>query len=100
MVPEELATKYIKAIKDALKQFGSYAYDDKGPREVMDIDEITDELGKLSTAEVSATFKLVLEKSKGKRQASQFISACLVHMQEWEHFDELMDKHAWLDEHF
>ncbi len=38
MARHPLTVKYVKAIKDALKQFGEYHYYDKGAHEVMEVD--------------------------------------------------------------
>ncbi len=49
---KEIRTK----IREAIKEFGSYSYEDKGPHEVMNMGELETKLKKLSGAELKIVF--------------------------------------------
>ena len=44
-------------LAEAKDQFGSYSYNDKGPSEVMDVDELVREIKKLSLIDASTELK-------------------------------------------
>ena len=96
MTPEQLSKKYATAIRVAVRQFGEYSFDDKGPQEVMDLP--ISEIKALSVDDAAETLRLVLEKDK--KHGPRFIGAVLVDMQEWDHFDELLEKHKWLGDYY
>ena len=95
-VSENLGIRYVRRIKEALKAHGEYTYHDKGPQEVMDIP--ADKLQTLTVDEVSDILEYVIKKSK--KHGPRFVQTCLVEMQEWDKFDELLASHEWLCEHF
>ena len=49
---KEIRTK----IREAIKEFGTYSYEDKGPHDVMDVGELEDKLKKLPGAELKIVF--------------------------------------------
>jgi hypothetical protein len=96
MTPTELHARCIAEMDEALVSFGTYSYDDKGPREVMDIEDLEREFRAMTPEDAVATFRLLMAQrtadSRG-RLIERLASAILVQMQEW---DELWA----VDEHF
>lgn len=83
-----LAYECMHALSIALKTFGEYSFEDKGPQEVMNIDELAQRFRANSVDYAAQTFKDILtDKEHGKRLAS----AILLQLQDW---DELWDKHG------
>lgn len=85
----------IKAIKEALKKFGTYSYFDKGCYEVMDVDGIVTQLNKLPVEECK---KILVEvwnsKAVGVEDAERkFVGEAVVGMQDVdeERWDKLME---------
>ena len=56
---EALATRCVAEIKEAVRQFGSYSYNDKGPTEVMDVDSLVAELRQLAPADAASVLRVV-----------------------------------------
>ena len=83
-----------RELKEALRVFGTYSFDDKGPEEVMGVDELTSalrEAGPTRTRDVV----LALGKCEGSRE-ERLASSLLVNMQDW---DELWNQHGSEIEH-
>ena len=55
---DAFVARVVRATDEGIKQFGSYTFSDKGPSEVMDIDEFARELGKMRAADAG----VILEK--------------------------------------
>lgn len=88
--PDPAAT-LIKLIDEALTQFGTYQFDDKGPHEVMDMPAILRALEKLPIQTVGTALVDVLKakgvpaakkKSRG-RYYKRFVETVLVDTQDW-----------------
>ena len=54
----------IKQMRKALKAFGSYQFEDKGPEEVMDLEPIVAHIRDLSAADARALLAAVYDDSK------------------------------------
>ena len=61
------AREILKDLDKALKDFGTYTFDDKGPHEVMFIDDFTSRLKALPYKEAAEVLKLVGEGRKDTR---------------------------------
>lgn len=90
----------IKMMREAIRMFGEYTYDDKGPREVMPLDDICSRLRALGVdqaAKVLKDLRLKGRKSKGSRayDIERCWSAIMVALQDW---DEFMDGPVETDE--
>lgn len=72
---------YKARIKSALSDFGTYTFTDKGPEEVMDMDELEKDL-RARTADAAA--KLLGELNTGDDYAQYVASGLLVRMQDWD----------------
>lgn len=83
-----LADECMHALKIALKKFGEYNFFDKGPQEVMNIDELAARFRTVSPDHAVDTFKDIL---KDKEYGKRLTSAILLELQDW---DELWDKHG------
>jgi hypothetical protein len=81
VVNEALVKECLAAIKEAVKQFGSYSYDDKGPHEVMDVDVYTDQFRVLDPV-IAGNTLLHLAKRNGR--AEMLVSDILCNLQEWD----------------
>lgn len=80
----------VAEIKYALKMFGEYTYNDKGPHEVMDMGSFISKFKALPALE---TKKILLEVLELDQQfGEKFVSAVLVDMQDVpdEYWEELM----------
>lgn len=79
-----------KLMRSAIKEFGRYTWDDKGPREVMDLDSICSRLRALGPAGAADVLKSLRAKGhKGSKGSSDFeycFSAIMVHLQDWDEF--------------
>lgn len=88
MRTDALAARIINELGVALKQFGTYAFDDKGPHEVMGF-EMTAELRKLPAAEAAAVLTMVATSKKYKGRGLQVASCIVCDLQDW---DELFEQ--------
>lgn len=81
-MPTPLTTKYCKKkVKEALKDFGTYEFGDKGASEVMDVDEIEAGLRALSVDNAAALLK---ELSKGTQYDNILAGELLGCVQDWD----------------
>lgn len=93
---DQRATQYVKDIRAAVKRFGEYSYEDKGPRDVMRLP--TEELKALSVEEVEETLRLVIDKDE--RYGEKFVATVLVDLDTWDKFDDLMKTGNWLSAYY
>lgn len=88
----KITVKEILALmRSALKEFGTYTYDDKGPHEVMDIDEIAGRIRALGVEEAATLLKALRASGTGKRRAREIErcwSSIMVTLQDWDEFME------------
>jgi len=84
----------IKLIKEALREFGKYSYEDKGAHEVMDLP--LSELRKLSVEEL----RTVLEEVLAYKDGNSFVQSVLSQLQGDSFFDELLDSSEKLEDIF
>ncbi len=89
------AKEIIKQLEDALKEFGTYSFDDKGPSEVMDLSSIVADLNAQPVADVVKTLEVVSEAS---HRGSTLVSHILMDMQDIpdERWDALMSSETLL----
>jgi len=82
--------KIVKQLKDALRDFGEYAFDDKGPREVMNIPPIVSELRAMNGSEAGKVMKEVAEKHDRGKALIDHLAACMQDSpDDW--FDAMME---------
>jgi len=92
------ALDLINKIDAAIKKFGTYSYDDKGPYEVMNINEIMIGLQSKPIAEIGKILSEVLDNYPNYDRAHRFV-CCVIGELDYlpeEEFDKLFD----LDERF
>lgn len=87
------AGQILGKIKDAIKNFGSYTYSDKGPHEVMDIDEIAEEL-RIYTSDTA--IEILLQVARTGDDGAMCVSTILGNLEDW---DELFENEE-LTEHY
>lgn len=81
-------SEFAKAkIKEALKMFGEYPYYDKGPHEVMDIDELVREAEKLPIEELISELNLLAAYEHGEPA----VNAILHSVDEDQKFEKLFE---------
>jgi hypothetical protein len=68
----------------ALKRFGTYQYDDKGPHEVMDLEPLIAKFQKLSAAEAVEVLREIAESPKYNNRGSILTETLLAYMEDWE----------------
>jgi hypothetical protein len=79
-----LTTECLTALGDALKQFGEYAFDDKGPHEVMDTDALVLSFRKLPAVEAAKVLLEISNSKKYKGRGSYLASSLVGEMQDWD----------------
>lgn len=84
----ELAQQIIEELGVALKEFGSYSFDDKGPNEVMDISALVAELRVLTPTDAAMTLIEVATCKKHKGRGLQVAMSLVTDLQDW---DELFE---------
>jgi hypothetical protein len=70
----------IDEINYALKQFGEYTYNDKGAREVMDLEPITEELKTMSAEDV---LKVLTEVETNHPNPEPFLYSIICSLDSW-----------------
>jgi len=86
--PNEYGEYLVKELKDALKTFGEYTYNDKGAYEVMAIDEYVSELIDMDIKEVADILTYVLDNHDN---ANEMVSCIIGEMEDREDFEELFE---------
>jgi hypothetical protein len=81
---QDAIDRYVKQIRDALKMFGTYTYDDKGPNEVMDVHVIERELRAMSAEDAASVLRGVCHAAKQKGRGLHLATTMAVHLQDWE----------------
>jgi hypothetical protein len=71
------AADIMKKIDEAIKMFGSYSFDDKGPDEVMDIDSITAKLKGKPVKEIGSILSEILDNYSDSKRALRFVE-CII----------------------
>jgi hypothetical protein len=79
-----LSTRIIKELGEALKMFGSYTFDDKGPQEVMGINELCEELRKLPAKEACDILVEVATCKKHKGRGLSVAMSIACDLQDWD----------------
>lgn len=93
----KLSDSIAQAINDAVKSFGTYAYNDKGPSEVMDLNAILADIRKMPSADVLAELKTVCRMPNMRVDPSYVVEALLVKAQEEPALDYLYEDTELLD---
>lgn len=71
------AAYIMEKIDDAIKRFGIYSFDDKGPDEVMDIDSIVRSLSGKSVKEIGSILSEILDNYSDSKRALRFVE-CII----------------------
>jgi hypothetical protein len=80
-----LAVEAFKALETALVMFGTYAFNDKGPGEVMEVGDLVTRFREAGEAEALAALK---DMARDEGFGVSLVSAILLDLQDW---DELFD---------
>ncbi len=87
---QALLTEMQAALKVALRQFGEYQFDDKGPWEVIELEPYAKKLRTLSAYDAADVIRRISQFTKhGAHRGVRLASALLEELQEW---DELFDE--------
>lgn len=86
------AEKCVADINDAVTNYGVITYYDKGPFEVMDIDIHVNAIKKMEPDEAATILSEVLKTEHGE----PFVRSVLIGLDEWEHFDKMLDNNNYL----
>ena len=87
------------ALIEAKDQFGSYSYNDKGPDEVMDVDELVRELKKLPTDTMITQLLHLASRTDCPLDPSALVTSILHSLDEDEKYDALFENED-LCEHY
>lgn len=89
-----------ESLKEALDQFGTYAYNDKGADEVMDVGVLVKEIKKMPVDKAISELQLLLKEFVHKNaDTSDLVSSIMMDLQEHPGFDPLFEDEV-LSEHF
>lgn len=78
----------IKEMKSALKQFGEYEFQDKGPEEVMDVETLSVKMIRLSPKSVE---NVLVKLSKYSVHGEQLVMSLLGYIDGDSHFEDVFD---------
>ena len=84
-----LVNECLADLGSALKQFGTYSFDDKGPHEVMDLDSLVGKFEDLDAKTAGAAILKLATSKKYEGRGQYLASSILCEMQEW---DELFEE--------
>ena len=86
-----IANTILAAAQSALKQFGTYTFDDKGPHEVMELDQFVEVLRKMPANEAAEAIRTVASGATlgGATRSARLASALIGEMEDW---DELFEQ--------
>ena len=82
MIP--LAERILHDLKEALRQFGTYQFGDKGPSEVMDLYRLEQELRKCSPSMAAAVLVNVATSHKHGGRGLQVAEALACALDDWD----------------
>ena len=85
----ELTNECLTELGLALKQFGTYSFDDKGPHEVMDIDPLLSKFRVLPATEAARVLVELSESHEHSGRGNYLASALVGEMEDW---DELFEQ--------
>lgn len=80
----DLAKRILEELGIALKQFGTYSFDDKGPNEVMDTNAFVEELRALSPTDAAMVLLDVAVSKKFKGRGLQVAMSLVTDLQDWD----------------
>ncbi len=84
MDSKTLVKECLEDIGIALKSFGTYSFDDKGPTEVMDVDSIVEKFRSLSVNEAGKAILALAQSKKHGGRGEYLASTILCEMQDWD----------------
>jgi len=96
MLNVQLKKRCITELGLALKQFGTYSFDDKGPGEVLDITGLVKSFKNLPAKDAGDTLLALYASPKYDGRPKSLVESLLVDMQDW---DELFDVNEELAEY-
>lgn len=85
---ETNAADILTELGTALKQFGTYSFDDKGAYEVMDIDAIAAQLREMTAANAA---KVIIEVARSKKYKGRGLSVAETIVEQLDDWNELFD---------
>ena len=85
---KDFAKKAFKKLNEALKEFGTYSFDDKGPHEVMSIGILKSDLKAMSSEDALAALKIMVARKDGRGQVLADAIICGLQGDEVEWLDE------------
>lgn len=78
-----VAQDFINQLDNSLSRFGTYAFDDKGPNEVLDIHSMVKKLRALKVDDVATILTEISESSVNQARCRILASALVVNMEGW-----------------
>ena len=84
----ELTNECLTELGVALKRFGTYSFDDKGPSEVMDIDRLVGKLRVMPVAEATTVLLELAASPEHKGRGNSLASTLVGELEDW---DELFE---------
>jgi hypothetical protein len=86
-------------LAEAKEQFGSYSYNDKGPDEVMDVDELVREIKRLPVEKALEELKHLAAREDCALDPTSLVSSILHSLDDDEKYDSLFEDED-LSEHY
>jgi hypothetical protein len=84
----ELTNECLTELSVALKQFGTYSFDDKGPYEVMDVESLARKLRGMPVAEVTTVLLELAASPEHNGRGNSLASVLVSELDDW---DELLE---------
>jgi hypothetical protein len=84
----ELTNECLTELGVALKRFGTYSFDDKGPSEVMDIDRLVGKLRVMPVAEATTVLLELASCNEYDGRSNELACALVGELEDW---DELFE---------
>jgi len=86
---DNLAEECLDEISAAVKQFGTYSYDDKGPGEVMGVDKLVRKFRELDVKAAAHSLRILGNSPRQDGRGERLASCIIGEMEDW---DELFEQ--------
>ena len=86
MIDQMLIQQCKNDVGEALRLFGAYSFDDKGPHEVMGVSEIIEKFLAMDPVDADETLQELAIQPDYEGRCEHLVSAILIDMQEWDEF--------------
>lgn len=86
---KNLIDECVQAIGEAVAQFGTYSYNDKGPREVMNVGDLRNKIKALSPEDAALVLRSVAHSKGLAVDPGALCGAVVIGLQDWDELFEM-----------